>query len=196
MNDMGSMTGDPALTLLGTRSPQYVLRVPNERDVPTVRVELYFPAGLRVVSFGEMFGMEPAGADGFREANHGRRLDGRPSEGALRRVPIRRSESEGQHVADLATVSDIRGGDRVSGRVPTPRPKPFLASHRVRCAKGNMVGDVSPALQSPRQVHCATSTEHRPGRERTSCDARVEHRGSQPGGELMEWRGRSVRVPQ
>ena len=35
---------------------KYVLRVPNERDVPTIRVELRFPAGLRVVSFGDLPG--------------------------------------------------------------------------------------------------------------------------------------------
>ncbi|HST07104.1 MAG TPA: DUF1775 domain-containing protein [Gemmatimonadaceae bacterium] len=33
---------------------KYVLRVPNERDVPTTRVEIHFPAGLRVVSFGDV----------------------------------------------------------------------------------------------------------------------------------------------
>lgn len=35
---------------------KYVLRVPNERDVPTIRVELRFPAGLRVVSFEDVPG--------------------------------------------------------------------------------------------------------------------------------------------
>lgn len=35
---------------------KYVLRVPNERDVPTIRVELRFPAGLRVVSFSDVPG--------------------------------------------------------------------------------------------------------------------------------------------
>jgi uncharacterized protein YcnI len=35
---------------------KYVLRVPNERDVPTTKVELHFPVGLRVVSFGEVSG--------------------------------------------------------------------------------------------------------------------------------------------
>jgi len=35
---------------------RYVLRVPNERDVPTTRVELHFPADLRVVSFGDVAG--------------------------------------------------------------------------------------------------------------------------------------------
>lgn len=35
---------------------RYVLRVPNERDVPTVRVEIQFQAGLRVVSFSEVPG--------------------------------------------------------------------------------------------------------------------------------------------
>jgi uncharacterized protein YcnI len=35
---------------------KYVLRVPNERDVPTVKVELHFPDGLRVVSFGDVPG--------------------------------------------------------------------------------------------------------------------------------------------
>ena len=35
---------------------KYVLRVPNERDVPTLRVEIHFPEGLRVVSFGDVAG--------------------------------------------------------------------------------------------------------------------------------------------
>jgi uncharacterized protein YcnI len=35
---------------------KYVLRVPNERDIPTLKVELHFPAGLRVVSFGDVAG--------------------------------------------------------------------------------------------------------------------------------------------
>lgn len=35
---------------------RYVLRVPNERDVPTTRVELHFPADVRVVSFGDVAG--------------------------------------------------------------------------------------------------------------------------------------------
>jgi uncharacterized protein YcnI len=35
---------------------KYVLRVPNERDVPTLRVELHFPTGLRVVSFADVPG--------------------------------------------------------------------------------------------------------------------------------------------
>jgi uncharacterized protein YcnI len=35
---------------------KYVLRVPNERDVPTLQVELRFPKGLRVVSFGDVPG--------------------------------------------------------------------------------------------------------------------------------------------
>ena len=35
---------------------KYVLRVPNERDVPTIKVEIKFPESLRVVSFGEVAG--------------------------------------------------------------------------------------------------------------------------------------------
>jgi len=35
---------------------KYVLRVPNERDVPTLKVELHFPQGLRVVSFSDVPG--------------------------------------------------------------------------------------------------------------------------------------------
>jgi uncharacterized protein YcnI len=37
---------------------KYFLRVINERDVPTLRVEISFPAGLRVVSFGDVPGWE------------------------------------------------------------------------------------------------------------------------------------------
>lgn len=46
---------------------KYVLRVPNERNIPTVRVELVFPQGIRVVSFGEVTGWSlevVAGRDG------------------------------------------------------------------------------------------------------------------------------------
>jgi uncharacterized protein YcnI len=35
---------------------RYVLRVPNERDVPTIKVEIRFPEALRVVSFSEVPG--------------------------------------------------------------------------------------------------------------------------------------------
>jgi hypothetical protein len=37
---------------------KYVLRVPNEKDVPTTRVEIRFPAGLRVVSFSDVAGWQ------------------------------------------------------------------------------------------------------------------------------------------
>ena len=37
---------------------RYVLRVPNERDVPTTRVEIAFPEEVRVVSFAEVPGWE------------------------------------------------------------------------------------------------------------------------------------------
>ncbi|MGH7549429.1 MAG: DUF1775 domain-containing protein [Gemmatimonadota bacterium] len=35
---------------------KYVLRVPNERDVPTTRIEIEFPEAVRVVSFAEVEG--------------------------------------------------------------------------------------------------------------------------------------------
>ncbi|MFL5581792.1 MAG: DUF1775 domain-containing protein [Gemmatimonadaceae bacterium] len=35
---------------------RYVLRVPNEKNVATTRVELRFPAGVRVTSFGDVSG--------------------------------------------------------------------------------------------------------------------------------------------
>jgi uncharacterized protein YcnI len=35
---------------------KYVLRVPNEKDSPTLTVEIRFPAGIRVVSFGDVAG--------------------------------------------------------------------------------------------------------------------------------------------
>ncbi len=35
---------------------RYVLRVPNEREVPTIRVEIRFPDAVRVTSFGEVPG--------------------------------------------------------------------------------------------------------------------------------------------
>jgi uncharacterized protein YcnI len=35
---------------------KYVIRVPNERDQPTTRVEIHFPASVRVVSFADVPG--------------------------------------------------------------------------------------------------------------------------------------------
>jgi len=35
---------------------KYVLRVPNEKGVPTTRVEIRFPAGVRIVSFSDVAG--------------------------------------------------------------------------------------------------------------------------------------------
>ena len=35
---------------------KYTLRIINERDVPTLRVEIRFPTGLRVISFGDVPG--------------------------------------------------------------------------------------------------------------------------------------------
>ena len=35
---------------------RYVLRVPNERDAPTTRIEIRFPAGARVISFEDVPG--------------------------------------------------------------------------------------------------------------------------------------------
>jgi uncharacterized protein YcnI len=35
---------------------KYVLRVPNEKGVPTTRVEIRFPSSIRVVSFGDVEG--------------------------------------------------------------------------------------------------------------------------------------------
>ena len=46
---------------------KYILRVPNEREVPTLRVELTFPEDVQVVSFGEVDGWAlqvVTGADG------------------------------------------------------------------------------------------------------------------------------------
>ena len=45
----------PMVSAPGTYE-RYVLRVPNERDVATTRIEIRFPAGLRVVSFGDVPG--------------------------------------------------------------------------------------------------------------------------------------------
>jgi uncharacterized protein YcnI len=39
---------------------RYVLRVPNEKDVPTTRVEITFPSGVRVISFAEVQGWKLA----------------------------------------------------------------------------------------------------------------------------------------
>jgi uncharacterized protein YcnI len=37
---------------------KYVLRVPNEKNVPTLRVELHFPADVRVTSFADVAGWQ------------------------------------------------------------------------------------------------------------------------------------------
>lgn len=37
---------------------KYVLRVPNEKDIATIRVEIRFPSGISVVSFGDVPGWQ------------------------------------------------------------------------------------------------------------------------------------------
>jgi uncharacterized protein YcnI len=53
---LSSITGARAVVFPTTSTPgayeKYSLRVTNERDVPTLRVEINFPKGLRVISFG------------------------------------------------------------------------------------------------------------------------------------------------
>ena len=39
---------------------KYVLRVPNEKGIPTTRVEIRFPRSVRVVSFGDVAGWQLA----------------------------------------------------------------------------------------------------------------------------------------
>ena len=52
---LGHATVHP-LTALPGAYERYVLRVPNEKDVPTTRVEIRFPADVRVISFSEVPG--------------------------------------------------------------------------------------------------------------------------------------------
>jgi uncharacterized protein YcnI len=55
-----SLIGARAVVFPKTSTPgayeKYSLRVMNERDIPTLQVEITFPAGLRVVSFGDVPG--------------------------------------------------------------------------------------------------------------------------------------------
>lgn len=37
---------------------KYILRVPNEKTVPTLRVEIHFPADVRVTAFGDVAGWQ------------------------------------------------------------------------------------------------------------------------------------------
>src|SRR2546423_438777 len=55
-----SLVGARVVVFPKTSTPgayeRYLLRVMNERDVPTLQVEIHFPEGLRVVSFGDVPG--------------------------------------------------------------------------------------------------------------------------------------------
>jgi len=55
---VSSIVGARAVVFPTTSMPgayeKYTLRVMNERAVPTLRVEIHFPVGLRVVSFGDV----------------------------------------------------------------------------------------------------------------------------------------------
>jgi uncharacterized protein YcnI len=55
---ISSIVGARAVVFPTTSMPgayeKYTLRVMNERAVPTLRVEIHFPMGLRVVSFGDV----------------------------------------------------------------------------------------------------------------------------------------------
>jgi uncharacterized protein YcnI len=57
---IASMTGARAVVFPTTSTPgaleKYSLRVINERDVPTLKIEIHFPDGLQVISFGDVAG--------------------------------------------------------------------------------------------------------------------------------------------
>lgn len=57
---LSSMTGARAVVFPTISTPgaleKYSLRVINERDVPTLKIEIRFPGGLQVISFGDVAG--------------------------------------------------------------------------------------------------------------------------------------------
>ena len=98
---------------------KYVLRVPNEKAVATTRVEIHFPAGLRVTSFADLPGLGAPGRDGFGEDDHRGHWHREFPPIALRRVSIRRGKSEDGHEARVAGLSDLRR--RRTGRMDRAR---------------------------------------------------------------------------
>ena len=93
---------------------KYVLRVPNERDVPTNKVEIRFPEGLRVVSFGEVPGWKLQVLTDSVQNITAPSGPGFYPRSASSNSPSSRS-TKGQHQHHLAHLPDLRrwGADRV-----------------------------------------------------------------------------------
>ncbi len=88
---------------------KYSLRIINERDVPTLRVEIHFPKGLQVISFGDVPGWKLQIL-----TDSARQIAGAVWTGVLERqhfveFPFIAVNPQGHRTARLANLSDLSG---------------------------------------------------------------------------------------
>ena len=97
---------------------KYVLRVPNEKAVATTRVELHFPAGIRVTSFAEVPGWQLEVVTDSAKAITAAIWTGTLAAATVHRVPVRGGEPEDRHQLDWPAFQTYADGERVEWTGP------------------------------------------------------------------------------
>jgi len=120
---------------------KYVLRVPNERDVPTTRVELRFPEGLRVVSFGDVAGWKLEVI-----ADSAQRIIGAVWTGSLPKerfveFPFVAVNPKDSTSLSWPTYQTYEGGERVEWTSPDTAAKTPVSSTVIRSDDGKPATD-------------------------------------------------------
>ena len=120
---------------------KYVLRVPNERDVPTTRVEIRFPEGLRVVSFGDVAGWKLEVI-----ADSAQRIIGAVWTGSLPKerfveFPFVAVNPKDSTSLSWPTYQTYEGGERVEWTSPDTAAKTPVSSTVIRSDDGKPATD-------------------------------------------------------
>jgi uncharacterized protein YcnI len=119
---------------------KYVLRVPNEKGVPTTRVEIRFPSGVRVVSFSEVAGWQLEILRDSAKAITGAVWTGTlPSERFIEFPFVAVNPKENATLVWPA-YQTYEGGERVDWVGPEDSPKPASATTIGDAASGGGKG--------------------------------------------------------
>ena len=122
---------------------RYVLRVPNERPVPTVSVELSFPAEVRVVSFADVPGWTLTVRRDAAGNAVGATWTGRLGVERFVELPFVAVNPEEEGRLVWRAVQTYEGGERVSWTGPEDSERPASVTEVTGDAEG---GDSSATL--------------------------------------------------
>lgn len=156
---------------------KYVLRVPNEKTVATTRIEVRFPAGLRVVSFADISGWQLKTITDSAQRISGAVWTGtlpperfvelpfvamNPAAGATLVWPTYQTYADGERVEWTGPTSDKHPASQtVIGDAATTGPSGGVATFIMSVA-GLALGMLSLGLVLRREPAAVSATEGRP----------------------------------